>query len=225
MYPKCVGILSNRHPLIHKIDVQPGTKKSKKGSVLILETDVVVVGSGCGGGLVAGELAQQGFNVLVLEKGSFYQPETLVNMDEADISASLFESKGALMAEDLGVTVLAGSTWGGGSTVNWSASLRPPAAVREEWASRFDMPYFLSRDYQHALDVVCEKIGVSTSAIEHNTPNSLLIQGCQKLGYPFADIPQNTANKPHKCGWCHAGCPNQTKQSSTVTWVSFKMSP
>ena len=46
---------------------------------------------------------------------------------------------------DGGVQVLAGSTFGGGSSVNWCCSLRTPVAVREEWAKDFGVSHVLSR--------------------------------------------------------------------------------
>ena len=44
----------------------------------MLEADVCVVGSGAGGGVIAGRLAAQGLKVVVLEAGGYF--------DEADFS-------------------------------------------------------------------------------------------------------------------------------------------
>ena len=39
----------------------------------VLDCDVVIVGSGAGGSPIAAELAEAGFDVIVLEEGSYYQ--------------------------------------------------------------------------------------------------------------------------------------------------------
>ena len=41
--------------------------------------DVVIVGSGAGGGPMALELGRAGFKVVVLEKGAFYKKEDFVH--------------------------------------------------------------------------------------------------------------------------------------------------
>jgi hypothetical protein len=60
-----------------------------------------------------------------------------------------------------------------------SASFKLPYNVREEWASK-GLEVFTSKRYQDALDVVAERIGVSTSAVEHNVANQILLDGCEK---------------------------------------------
>ena len=42
----------------------------------------------------------------------------------------MYEQGGILATEDGGMSVLAGSTLGGGTRVNWCASVRTPAHVR-----------------------------------------------------------------------------------------------
>jgi len=85
-----------------------------------LEADVVVIGSGAGGGLVAGELAMAGKSVVVLEKGG-YNNEANFTLQEAQATPELYLKRGTLTTKDLGVVVLAGSTLGGGTTINWTS--------------------------------------------------------------------------------------------------------
>ena len=61
-----------------------------------------------------------------------------------------------------GMNILAGSTLGGGTRVNWQASFRTPPHVREEWAREHGLPAIQSAQYDRALDAVCARIGVKT---------------------------------------------------------------
>ena len=84
-----------------------------------LTFDVVVVGSGCGGSVVTAELAVAGLRVLVLEKGS-YRPRAALRAEENDAFDHMYERGALLQTEDTGISVLAGSTFGGGSAINWA---------------------------------------------------------------------------------------------------------
>ncbi len=107
----------------------------------VLEADVVIVGSGSGGGMVASELAKAGLNVLVLEKGGYFRPAEFKAWRESEAFLHTFEKGGLCSTVDGNVLVLAGSCVGGGSTVNWSASFRTPEVVREDWVAS-GMPQF-----------------------------------------------------------------------------------
>ena len=143
---------------------------------------------------MAGELATAGHKVLVVEKGEYHHPEYYSKASEAESGRSLFERKGGLMTDDYTVFVMAGSTFGGGSTINWSASLRTPESVSTEWATKNKLSYFATDSFQADLDAVCKRLGVSTTAIKHNKPNQAMINGCKKFGVHVEDIPQNTAS-------------------------------
>src|SRR5207244_11848381 len=99
-----------------------------------LRADAVVVGSGAGGGVAAAELAAAGRHVIVLEHGRL-STETDFDGREDSGAARLFWDRQLLATEDLGVSVFAGRTVGGGTVVNWSTSLRLGEDVRQEWAA------------------------------------------------------------------------------------------
>ncbi|KAI9332003.1 GMC oxidoreductase-domain-containing protein, partial [Zopfochytrium polystomum] len=183
-----------------------------------LDFDVVVVGSGAGGGIVAAELAQAGHRVLVAEKAQ-YTPPSKLSFGMLDSSARFYERSGALLTEDGSMQVYAGRAWGGGTYINWSASLRPPMKVREEWAKDYGLNYFVTKEYEEALDTVCNKAGVTLDGVKHNIPNSLLMEGCKKLGYHCDPVPQNTGGADHRCGFCTFGCPWGEKLGTHQTWL------
>ena len=182
-----------------------------------VETDVVIVGSGCGGAVAAKNLAEAGHRVLVVEK-SYHYPTDHFPMGFAEGNVNLFESGGATMSDDGSMAILAGSTWGGGGTVNWSASLQTQNYVRQEWSDG-GLPFFTSLDFQKSMDRVCERMGVDTAHIEHNHANETILDGAKKLGYAAKAVPQNTGNGEHYCGYCMMGCPSGGKKGPTESFL------
>lgn len=87
----------------------------------IVETDVVIVGSGCGGGVCAKNLAEAGNRVLVADKAYYYPPSALP-MSEEEGGIHLYDSGGAAITDDSSMSVVSGGSWGGGGTVNVSNS-------------------------------------------------------------------------------------------------------
>jgi choline dehydrogenase-like flavoprotein len=182
-----------------------------------IETDVLVIGSGCGGGVCAKNLAESGHRVLVVEKGHGWTPDHFP-MEPINGLNHLFMNGAFMCSDDTSVNIAAGQTWGGGGTINWSASLQTQGYVRREWAER-GLPFFTSAEFQTSLDRVCDRMGVSTEFINHNRPNQILLEGARKLGYSHKDVPQNTGGKQHDCGHCTYGCGSCEKQGPVVSYL------
>lgn len=79
------------------------------------DTDVLIVGSGAGGGVVASELSDKGWNLFVVEKGVYQKVEDLPGTPKEGFE-ELYEGQGLMATEDGGLNVLAGATFGGGTT-------------------------------------------------------------------------------------------------------------
>ncbi|PHH88699.1 hypothetical protein CDD83_7196 [Cordyceps sp. RAO-2017] len=182
-----------------------------------MTTDVVVVGSGCGGAVSARNLAEAGHRVLVVEKGYHFPPSHLP-MPQAAACSYLFDNGGALVSDDASINVLSGGALGGGGTVNWSVCFRTPHSVRDEWAAA-GLPLFASADFDDCLDRVWESIGASTDGIRHNHRNRSMLDGCRKLAWLAAPVEQNTGDREHACGQCHLGCGSAEKRGPTVAWL------
>jgi choline dehydrogenase-like flavoprotein len=192
------------------------------GADEVVACDVVVIGSGAGGGVVAGELAEAGLKVVVIEKGP-YKVESDFNQREAQMMSMLYEAGGALTTKDGGVSVLAGSCVGGGTTVNWSASLRTPDYVLDAWGRGHDNPQFLEREYLRHFEAVEEVLHVNTEESIHNPHNQALHDGVAKLGWDIGRIPRNTdgcvVDMCKSCGYCSLGCQRGSKQSTVKTYL------
>ncbi len=185
-----------------------------------LDCDVVIVGSGAGGGVVAAELAQAGHKVIVLEKAD-YVPPAAYTAREQDAFGRMYEQSGLMTTEDLGIIVLAGSTLGGGTTINWSASFRTPDHVLEEWESEYGVEGLTGAAFQQSLDDVCARLGVNTDDSRHSKQTAALIRGCDALSYPHRLIPRNTSGCARdECGWCTFGCPTGGKNGTLKTYLA-----
>lgn len=183
----------------------------------VVEADVVIVGSGCGGAVCANNLAAAGYRVLVVDKGYYFPPSQLP-MSQSEAGVHILENGGVDVSEDGSTTLVTGATWGGGGTVNWSASLQTQSFVRKEWADA-GLTFFETAEFQNCLDRVCDRMGVSTDFIEHNHTNQILLEGARKLGYTAKDVPQNTGGAAHNCGHCMLGCGSAQKQGPVMTWL------
>ncbi|KAG2680068.1 hypothetical protein I3843_11G081000 [Carya illinoinensis] len=196
---------------------QKPNPSSSSNHSLSIKCDAVVVGSGSGGGVVAGVLAKAGYKVLVLEKGNYFARKNL-SLLEGPTMDQMYLSSGVLATDDMSVMILAGSTVGGGSTINWSASIRTPQHVIKDWSVCHELEIFDSELYKEAMDVVCKKMGVQSEFQDEGFQNAILRKGCQELGYPVNTIPRNSP-PDHYCGWCCLGCKDGKKKGTSETWL------
>lgn len=184
-----------------------------------LSCDVVVVGSGAGGGTTAGVLAAAGLDVVVLEMGGYYDD---ADFDGSELTAFSNLYLGAPQAShDQSVSLMAGSCLGGGTVVNYSTSFRTPDEVRAEWAGH-GVPAFAGGEYTQSLDAVVTRLGVN---LDHNKPSGreeIMRDGCHALGWPIDAMPRNVTgcDQGVECGYCGLGCRIGAKQSATKTWLA-----
>jgi choline dehydrogenase-like flavoprotein len=190
------------------------------GEVNALEADVCVVGSGAGGGVIAAELARAGRSVVVLEMGS-YRNESDFHQLELQGMFELYLGGGLAASEDGSIAVLAGSTLGGGTVVNYMNCIRTPQPIRDEWAAHgvegIDQP-----GYEEHIDAIWKRLGVNDTATSQNRTHKRLIAACEELGYPNRPLTRNAdtaCEDPSTCGYCYAGCQTGCKQSTMKTFL------
>ena len=111
------------------------------------DCDVLVLGSGAGGGGLAGVMAAAGFDVLILENGPYYYGRDFTQR-ETDMMGPLYDARGTLGTHDGSVGILAGSCLGGGTTVNWAGAFRTLDYVLNEWAHEHQAPHFAGHGFQ-----------------------------------------------------------------------------
>jgi choline dehydrogenase-like flavoprotein len=184
-----------------------------------LDCDVVIVGSGAGGGATAAVLAGAGLDVVVVESGDYYDDQ---DFDGSELGAiTRYYMAAPTATHDQSVGLLAGSCLGGGTVVNYSTSFRTPDDVRAEWASH-GVAAFTSEDYTASLDAVCERLGVNQEYNDPSTREQKLRDGCLALGWHVDAMPRGVRKcaQGKECGYCGLGCRVGAKQSVVKTWLA-----
>jgi len=202
----------------------PGTPKPIRPIAIERDTtltcDVVIVGSGAGGGVVAAELAAAGKDVVVLEKGGYRNEADFTHL-EGDALETMYDAGGLLATSDLGLVVLQGATLGGGTVINYTTSFPTPEPVRRQWAKEHNLPHFESAEFTRSLDAVARRIGVNTDHAKPSARDQVLIRGLEQLGWHHGLLPRDVRNCPQDdaCGYCGMGCRRGAKQSTLITYL------
>src|SRR4051795_12286463 len=192
-----------------------------EGSDETLEADVCVVGSGSGGAVIAAVLASRGLDVIVLEAGGYYN-ESDFNQLELPAFQQFFWRGGPTPTADGNVSLVAGTTLGGGTTINWTNCLRTKDAVRKEWAEHglegVDGP-----EYDRHLDTVWNRINANDECSDLNGTHQRLREGAEALGWSFETIIRNAdpaRYTPEMSGYLGFGDQSGSKQSADRTWLA-----
>ena len=182
-----------------------------------LEADVVIVGSGAGGGVTAEILALAGLSVLIVEEGALRSSSDF-KMREADAYPSLYQESAARQTLDKGVKILQGRTVGGSTTVNWTSSFRTPAPTLAWRRDQFGLADYSTESLAPWFAMMEARLQVSDWQAPPNANNDLLKQGLDKLGIKSGFIRRNVKGC-WNLGYCGMGCPTNAKQSMLVTTI------
>src|SRR4051812_37723612 len=189
---------------------------------MTIEADVCVVGSGAGGGVMAGTLAAAGKQVCVLEQGGYFN-EADFNQLEVWGYQNLYLRGGPMPTAEGQVSIQAGSSLGGGTVINWQNCLRTFPWVREQWAREFGLEGLDGPDYDRHLDAVMTRINATNECSELNGPHQRLREGCEALGWDFDLITRNVdpaRHDPNLAGYVGFGDVTGAKNSTQRTYLA-----
>jgi choline dehydrogenase-like flavoprotein len=177
-----------------------------------VQCDVVVIGSGAGGGTVAQALvplARAGRRVLVLEQGPRLRDDEFTGR-ELDMAESLYEDGGGFLTADGTMTLAFGRVYGGSTVVYTGTSLIAPERVIRSW----NVPGLAASDLERRSRRYMDENSVALipeSGLNRN--NQLFRDGARAAGYHAEQFPLNLKGCLGS-SLCNLGCPNAAKQGT-----------
>jgi len=201
-------------------DINQSSYKYKSNKYNGEEVDVAVIGSGAGGGVAAGIISSSGRKVAIFEK-SKELIESKSSVSEGDAYSELYESSGLAQARGSGALLLAGSTLGGGTTINWTTSFEPPKKVREQWDKIAKIEnIFTSDEFSYSIQEVLSRINVNNNSNVIPLKEKKLKEGLESLNISTKSMARNVKGcDGNDCGFCGFGCIKEAKQSTKNTWI------
>ncbi len=173
-----------------------------------LTADVLVIGSGAAGSIVAHEiLRRSGREVLIIERGDHVDPSEFVE-DEVEMLSRLYADGALQLSRDFRLQVLQGSCVGGTTVVNNAVCFRLPDDVLAEWNG---YGAGLERDRLDASFTAVEQlIRVVSQANAPLSPGGpLFVAGIERLGLDRSfqsSVVSANLGGCLGCGYCNIGC-------------------
>ncbi|MGZ5033516.1 MAG: GMC family oxidoreductase N-terminal domain-containing protein [Usitatibacter sp.] len=182
-----------------------------------LQADVVVIGSGAGGGVTAEILAAAGLDVAIVEEGPLASSSDF-HMREREAYPQLYQESAARQTLDKAITILQGRCVGGGTTVNWTSSFRTPPRTLAYWRETLGLATMTDEALGPWFARMEERLAIAPWPVAPNENNDVLRRGAEGIGIPTASIRRNVKGCAN-LGYCGMGCPLNAKQSMLVTTI------
>lgn len=195
---------------------------STLSGTLEVEADVVIVGSGAGGGVSAEILANAGLTVVIVEEGPLRTTRDF-RMRESEAYPALYQESAARKTADKAINILQGRCVGGSTTVNWTSSFRTPPATLQWWQTAYGLRDLTVEELAPWFSAMEARLHIGNWPTAPNANNSLLATGAARLGIATNPIRRNVRGC-WDLGYCGMGCPTNAKQSMLLTTLPAALS-
>ena len=198
--------------------IYKNTTIEKKDVSIPKSIEVAVIGSGSGGG-VAANILNEKYEVAIFEKGSYGNGET---NNETFGYHNFYDTNGIQQTRGYKVLLLAGMGIGGGTSVNWTTSLKTPDKILDEWDSLTGQAnYFNSSEFKSSMDYVCKELNVDVENNRVPQKEVKLAEGIELNDLSYKIIPRNTSNADcTESGFSTFGRYDESINSTNKIWFS-----
>jgi choline dehydrogenase-like flavoprotein len=180
--------------------------------------DVVVVGTGAGGGTLAAYLADRGWDVVMVDRGGFFRAEDFTQREE-DAMADFNGRRGLDSTVDNAVFLNYAEAIGGCTVHYWGDSIRTPEDRLERWRSDSGLEWMTPAELGPHFEAIEQELGIHTTEERLFNENNLLVRaGCEALGVHGEAVPTARVDCIG-CGWTQFGCTYNRKSSQLITTI------
>lgn len=156
----------------------------------VIDTEILVIGSGAGGAVTASRLAEAGREVTVVEEGPWIDPDAMVPFGLDEFVAK-YRHRGASAALGLPpVQYAEGCCVGGSTEINSGLWHRLPLEFTEEWQRTYDIDEFTPADLDRYAQDVEHELTVSRLPGAPPPTSAVLERGASKLGWRNVEFPR-----------------------------------
>jgi choline dehydrogenase-like flavoprotein len=190
--------------------------------------EVAVVGSGAGGGVVAGELAAHGRSVMLLEAGGHHTAEEFVRWETRAAHDLWWPLRFAFPAGDAGpgpVVLIGGRCVGGSTTINTKVALRATQRELDKWHAASGVRN------ERGEPIACADLAPYYERVERylgvrertDWDRKRCVQtakrGFAAVGARLEPVRMYTDENCGHCGSCLQGCPTNSGKSTLNTYI------
>ncbi len=178
----------------------------------ISRCDVVIVGSGAGGSIVARELSAKGAKVIIVEEGQHHASRDIRENMPLDRFASMYRDGGATALLGVPPVIMPiGKGVGGTTLINSGTCYRTPEKILDVWYNKFGLDFAQKDEFSQYLDDAEDTFQVGPVPLDIMGNNGLkTLQGAQKLNWKSGPLVRN-APGCDGCCQCAIGCPHNAK--------------
>jgi choline dehydrogenase-like flavoprotein len=182
------------------------------------DAEVVVVGTGAGGAVVGAELAEAGYDVILVEEGG-YHPTSSFSPYLSGTQPRLYrDNGGTVIMGNPPIPYAEGRCVGGSTVINGGMTWRPIPEVLEDWEKMLGLemgakgldPYF-----SRVEERISAKPQIPASI---GDDNRVMAQGAKKLGWEYVEN-HRAQDSCVGANSCILGCPTGAKQSTLVSYM------
>ncbi|MCC6551391.1 MAG: GMC family oxidoreductase [Polyangiaceae bacterium] len=184
-----------------------------------VECDVVVIGTGAGGGIVGRELAERGLAVVFLEEGRLYRRDAF-NGNPIDAHRRFYRGRaGVVSVGNTVIPVLMGRLVGGSTAINTGTCFRTPDWILSKWCDELGTDAFSPEAMRRHFEAVEALLHVAPARPEvTGGPGRVIARGCDALGWSHFALRRNAPDCDAQ-GVCDFGGPSDARRSTNISCI------
>lgn len=195
--------------------------KNSKNKFITLECEILIIGSGAGGSILAAEMCKAKKNVILAEEGPLLTSKDFT-LTEKQAYPELYQESASRTTKDRSVQIFQGRCVGGSTTVNWTSSFRTPKTTLKHWRDNYGLSYQSENSLEPFFNKSAKLLNIRSWEVPANPNNSAIENGAKQLGIHTGRIDRNVKGCLN-LGYCGLGCPVDAKQSGMAVTIPIAL--